>query len=418
MKREQSVPATSYRGRWVLPVDQPPIAGGIVAVCDGRIIQVGGRVGGPIEDLGDVALLPGFVNAHTHLDLSAAQRPATPGSFTDWLESVVRFRRSQAAVGPAIAAGFEQLIPSGTTWVADVVACPIDSAALYPFGLRVIAYSEVVGLRPERYGPLWEAATKRLSFGADAAEPSIRFGISPHAPYSTSPEIYRRANWLPAGVPLATHWFETPDELELLYSGGGPLGEFVKRLGALPESGGISTYPTSGHAMDALLFGPGPARWILVHGNYLSPGDIELLGSSERRQHMAGVVYCPRTHAWFRHAPHPWRRLQSAGIPVALGTDSLASNPDLSVFEEARFLAANERGADPRQLIEMLTLNGATVLGIADVAGSLSVGRPADIAVVYTPVTRHENPFESVLGPEARVIGTMVAGRWLGRLEL
>lgn len=409
----------SYRARWIDPIEGQPLEGGYLTVLDGKIVDVGEAPVGRVVDLGDVVVLPGFVNAHTHLDLSAMRGAiARPPSFPNWLEAVMACRGGISAEQKraAMAQGVDEMIRSGTTLVGDIAVGPESETFYLAGGLPATVFREVVGLRPQRYEPLWQAALERASelnqTGADRWMTTA--GITPHAPYSTAPEVYRRANeslTSEGPVRLATHWFETREELEFLRTGGGPFRDFLEKVGAFPESG--APLHSLDDAWEMLLGAPKGPQWLLAHGNYLSESDIELLASPRGRDLVRGIVYCPRTHAYFGHDDHPWQQLLQAGILVGLGTDSLASNPDLSVFDEAKFLAAKFRLSMAPTILRMLCLGGATALGRADEIGTLAPGKRADLTVVSAPTSTAENLAANLLSADSQVRGTMIGGAWL-----
>lgn len=389
------------RVRWVIPARGPIVEGGVVHVRAGTIVAI--EKGSPAEadDLGEVAILPGFVNAHTHLDLSSFEKPIPAGThLVDWLRRVVEHRRSTPPAGPeSLARGIAEIVASGATAVGDI-GNPFASSigSIDKSGLAGTAFHEVIGLRAERYEPIWREATKQA---ADSERVASAF--SPHAPYSTAIEVYRRCGGLSSARPAMTHWLESREEREFLATAQGPIREFLEGIGAWDEG----FQPTADPWSDYL----GTGRWTLVHANYLTSDEIDRLATPAWRERIC-VVYCPRTHAHFGHEKHPFRQLLAAGIPVALGTDSRASNPDLSVFDEARFLAARASDIAPATLIEMLTLHGRRAIG-AERGGDLAPGARADLTVIRPGPGAEIRA--AILDSQSDVVGQMVRGRWLKR---
>lgn len=387
----------AYRARHIVVDSQTILEDVILTIQGGRVLEVSAQSRQPCKDLGDVLVLPGFVNAHTHLDLSAVNTPIPADrGMADWLDAVVKHRRaSSEAPNRAVELGIAQSIEAGTAIVGDITTLDVTRQRLAEAGLTGVVYREVIGLKPERYEPLWQSAVHAL----DGSSPLA--GLTPHAPYSTSRDVYRRC-WKLPNVPLATHWMESPEELEFLATGRGPLREFLERLGALGESWAPVADPWSEYLSGG--------RWNLVHANYLREQDGARLRDPTWRERMAAITYCPRTHAHFGHPPHPWRELLEAGIPVALGTDSLASNPDLSVLVEARWLAARHPEVSPATFIDMLTIHGARALGLERDFGTLHPGKSATMTLF---ASNGRNPLDDVLDPAAVTVGLMVEGRWL-----
>jgi cytosine/adenosine deaminase-related metal-dependent hydrolase len=237
--------------------------------------------------------------------------------------------------------------------------------------------------------------------------PSLVGGISPHAPYSVAPQLFRDLveHARTSRVPLAVHLAETPDELELLANGSGPLVDLFSESGfwrsdAIPRG----TIPL--HylwLMDSL------PRALIIHGNYLTAEECDFLAGKPNLT----VVYCPRTHAHFRHEPHPWIELQKRGAHVALGTDSRASNPDLSLWNEVQFLRSRFPQVAPATLLELATQAGASALGLGWRVGTLTPGKAADMTLVRLAGDEQDNPYERLLDPASQPVETMRDGYWI-----
>jgi cytosine/adenosine deaminase-related metal-dependent hydrolase len=394
----------ALQARWIVPVDRPPIAGGIVSVAEGRIVAVGDNTSGrPPTDLGDVALLPGFVNAHTHLEFSLLEKPlGTPGMpFDEWIGQVVAWRRGlaerfagdpagmQALRVHAVAAGLEQSRAAGIVAVGEITmpGCPVDAYSQVD-GISVVALLELLGRDEERVQPLMDLAEAHVSAARVAG---LLPGLSPHATYSVHPQLLRQACALSAGeqIPVATHVAESRQELELLANHAGPLVELLVKLGAwIP-----SAMPRGARPLDYLETLQNSHRALVIHGNYLSSEEIEFIGA--RRDTMS-IVYCPRTHAYFGHEPYPLWKMLAASARVAVGTDSRASNPDLSVLGELREIVKDRRSVPPDKVLAMGTLAAAQALGIEADFGSIAAGKRAQFVAVPI-MERRRDPCEQVL---------------------
>jgi len=399
--------------RHVFPVEGTPIADGRVSIADGRIVRVGGADDAhPVDlDLGNVAITPGFVNAHTHLELGPIA-PATgqgPEDEIAWLGRVIASRRGSS--GAEIAGrNVDDCVAFGTTTLADTTTAGQSWDAVAGAALRGVVFAELLGLGRARGLETSGAAFDWLAtVRSDEPEAKTRPGLSPHAPYSTAGWLYHRA--AAAGLPLSTHLAEMPEEAELLRTRGGRLRRFLDDLGAWdPGWDPIGPRPADYIRRGDLR----KADWIVAHANYFEPDEFwQLRPEAAPDGQRVAVAYCPRTHARFGHAPHPYRAMLERGIIVCLGTDSLASAPDLSVLAEARFLAARDESARGDLLLTMATLFGAWALRADHVAGSLKAGKSADLAVVALPDTDDPDPYSLLLHHDGPVLATMFQGEFV-----
>jgi cytosine/adenosine deaminase-related metal-dependent hydrolase len=400
---EQGPHCFTLTGRWLFPISAPPLARGTITVQGTRIQEVepaGSRT--PDIDLGNVAILPGLVNAHTHLDLSGMRGRCPPGpDFTDWLRAVVRHRRglSPEQIEADIAAGLAESISHGTSLLGDISGLGWSARTLAAASLRSVVFYELLGLPEERGRQAFEAA--RAWLASTRSDARSRLGLSPHAPYSVGRSLLRavadRAHQ--SSLPVAMHVAESLAELELLGHRRGLFVPFLRELGVWEPRELIDSI----EAVTRCLAGSSPV--LFVHGNYFDPAmDIPTNGT---------VVYCPRTHAAFGHGPHPFRELLARGIRVALGTDSLASNPDLDVLTEARFLHERYPAVPGSILLRMATLSGAEALGWADETGSLSVGKSADLVVVPLPDEDVPDPYALLLTSSSSARAVLWCGQWV-----
>jgi cytosine/adenosine deaminase-related metal-dependent hydrolase len=389
--------------RWVFPVSGPPLAGGMVTLTGQHLVAIephGSRQ--PDEDLGDVAILPGLVNCHTHLDLSGLRGLCAPtADFTGWLRQVIAHRRGSTPeqVAADIRAGLAESLRYGTTLLGDVSGDGGSWDTLANAPLRAIVFREMLGLPEARASGAWQRLDHWLE--SRSATPTCRPGVSPHAPYSVRSSLFFAAST--RGVPVAVHLAETAAEQELLMLRRGPFVPFLRDLDVWAPEG---LAEDTDHVL-RLLSGLSPT--LLVHCNYLAPSASIPRNST--------IVYCPRTHAAFGHPPHPFAEFLARGVRVALGTDSLASNPDLSILAEVRFLHQPRPDVPADVLLRMATLSGAEALGWAAVTGSLEPGKSADLVVVPLAPGEDRDPYERLLDSEAPVQRVMCRGRWIGELE-
>jgi cytosine/adenosine deaminase-related metal-dependent hydrolase len=409
--------AQTYAARWIFPVDAPPLERGTITVRGDKIIAVephGTRT--PDVDLGNVAILPGFVNAHTHLDLSGARGLLLPSphrgrgvggegacDFTQWLRSVIAFRRSRTPeqVQADIAAGIAECLRFGTTIIGDISSGGASWDELGEATCRALVFYELIGLTQQRVEEsidAWDAWRAQAG-----AYPTCLFNLSPHAPYSTSMHLYLLAAHRSAHskLPFATHLAETCEELELIRNKSGPFVQFLESLNAWEPDAFDS------RLIDLFLrHHPG----IFAHCNYLDPATPFTADQT--------VVFCPRTHAAFGHPRHPFPQFLQRGVRVALGTDSLASNPDLDILAEARFVRRHYPEVAPATILRMLTLSGAEALGFDADAGSLTPGKSADLVILPLPDRDDADPHDLVFDSALPVLGAMFRGERSQRFTL
>jgi len=361
--------------RWIFPISSDPIEGGWVRMEDDQVVEIGhGLVPVGAEDLGDAVLLPGLVNAHTHLEFSDLASPiGDPGMpLHDWIGLVVGTRRGTTAESKnsAIEKGLIELYETGTRLVAEITTPPC-SYTHNNRGLELIPLAEVLGLDPLR-------ASERFGAAMAHNEAYKLAGLSPHAPYSTSlPTVDRCVEYaIRFDRPLAMHVAESPDERELLSIGGGPFAEALQSMGVWRDG----LFPWGDHPLEMLIGRLAKApRALMIHGNHLNDQEIEQVS-----QHKSlTVVYCPRTHSFFRHEKHPVDRMLAAGVRVALGTDSRASNPDLNLWSEVQHLLIHRPDLDPAAVLSMATISGADALGRTDL-GRIEVGARPGLGYVKT----------------------------------
>lgn len=371
-----SADTVRLRARWVFPVDRPPLENGVLEIVDGRIAAVHNRHEPRAHDLGDMALIPGLVNAHTHLEFSDLDAPLTPAApFSDWIRAIVAHRRSRTApVESIVRHGIAHSVIDGTRALGEIAT---DEASLRTLAehteLTGVVFRELLGLLPEAMDGQLDVALRHLE---STQTGNFIAGLSPHAPYSVHPELFHRLIDLARDrrAPVAMHLAETEAERELLRRSTGELVDLLRGFGVWRDG----VIPSGTRPMDYLVRLAELDRALVVHGNYLDEDELEFLAARPQLT----VVYCPRTHAFFGHDPHPWQRLIERGGSVALGTDSRASNPNLSLWEELQFLRRRHPEVDPALLLELGTLRGARAMGLEAHAGTLAEGQPARFACV------------------------------------
>jgi cytosine/adenosine deaminase-related metal-dependent hydrolase len=392
---------TVFSADWVLPVESAPIANGAVAIEDGLIAAVGAA-----DELGegtrypDSVIVPGFVNAHSHLEYAVYAGFGDGLAFEPWIMLHVerKTRLSLDQMEDIARAGAAECLRSGITTVGDASFKGATATACDELGLRAIVYLEVFGAGTEQLQTRFEANRDRI---ADSLSDRVRLGISPHSPYLASLELWEAAAAL--DLPMATHFAETAAEAEWVNH---RTGSFAPPFDVGPNS--IRLLAEHGFLTD---------RLVAAHCVHVEPAEIELLA-----EHDVTVAHCPRSNAILGCGVAPLRELRAAGIRVALGTDSPASTPSFDMFEEARsaLYAARAREESPEALsasetLELATLGGARALGLEAEVGSLAPGKRADLAVLSfesSPFVPWEDPAAAVVlgGSPDRVLLTIVDG--------
>ena len=345
-------------------------------------------------DLGDVVLVPGFVNAHAHLELGglAGRLPRERG-FVGWIRALIRARArlSRRDFEDAVRAGTERLLASGTTSIGDVDSTGTTSALAAGLGPRFVVYREVLDAwNAARTAPALERVRRALPRRALARE-----GLSPHAPYTTSDALLGRAGALAARRRLAVsvHWAETREELDWLSRGSGDMAAILPRS---PHRSGLELLACAG-----LL----NARTSLVHGNHPGRAEPERIARAK-----VTLVHCPGTHAFFQREPFPLERYRRAGVAVALGTDSLASNRTLDMRAETALFRRAFPQLSPEHVFAMATVHGARALGSAAPAGELVPGAPADFAAYRCGERSGRGALDELTGGGGTVSAVWVAG--------
>jgi cytosine/adenosine deaminase-related metal-dependent hydrolase len=392
----------------------------------------------PIVDLGDAVLIPGLVNPHTHLELTCYAGMIPPAPFWEWISRLIKLRDARSQVereSRAVEDGAWRSLRAGVTTVGDISRRNLHWRVLKTIPIRKVCFVELLSVAdyPPRNLDELRAAVEEVE-----EDELLTVGVTPHAPYTVPGEQIRGAIELAhhIGRPWCTHWSETREEIAFL---GGATAALPVPIWGLLQSRGIepprlrpielleqccaasrtnSARPAGSRAeastqpsARAATFGSqaSNSQWLrpgaLAHVNYIAGEDAARLAQAG---HV--VMYCPRAHRFFGHPPHPFRRLQAAGVTVALGTDSIASNESLSILDELRFVRSNRVDApSPEELLRMATLDAAAALGLSGQVGSITPGKSADLAAwACAPGT--QGAYEAVLAAPREALGVWVAG--------
>jgi cytosine/adenosine deaminase-related metal-dependent hydrolase len=428
------------RARIVVTMDGALIENGAVAISGSEIVDVGKfdeinrRNAGEIVDLGEQALLPGLINAHCHLDYTCLRGKIPPQkTFSDWIHAI---NEEKAKLSPkdylvSINEGLAEAKRFGTTTIANLTAFPELISQIHA-PIRTWWFAELIDVRaPERASEIVDLAIELLRSSLECVDMSAlskrrhvaalqtpRWGLAPHALFTASNNLYRHCKEVAQqkDMLLTTHLAESREEMEMFRDGSGPLYEFLKSIGRPMNDCGNQT-PLE-RFLDLTGRGGSPNRplaievnrryppWIIAHLNELTESDFELLERSKRQFH---VVHSPRSHDYFKHSQFPFERLRSLGFNICLGTDSLASNENLSLFAEMRAFQRGEPWISPNEILKMITVNPAIALHQENVIGRIRPGLCADLIAV--PCSEGDNPFEQIVSFDGSIDWIMVNGK-------
>ena len=381
---------TIFEADWICPISSPPIRNGSLVVENGKIRSVAPR---PRDGSGEAshrimfpgcAIIPGFVNAHAHLELTILRGFLEDLPFTTWIPRLTDAKYRQLNRDDMLLSarlGALEMLSAGVTCVGEVMDIGTGWHAMLEFGLQGVAYQETFGPAVSQMPEAFAALQERISsYRRDGETQTRRLGVSPHAPYTVSSKLYQTVNDYARreGLPLATHIGESAEEGLLIRHGSGPFAERLRQRGIPVVPQGCSPIAYL-HGLGLL----GPTT-LLIHAVDLEDSDFHLL-----EQERPAIAHCPKSNAKLAHGIARIAEIKNAGLPIGLGTDSVASNNVVDIFEEMRTAIFQQRSRTQRQecldaqaVFRMATLGGAECLGLADHLGSLEPGKRADFALV------------------------------------
>ncbi len=377
---------TVYAARWVLPIDAPPIKNGEVVVEDGKIAAVRARHTPAAEcrDFGEAVLLPGLVNAHSHLEYTALRGFLEDVPFFPWIRALTAAKASLSAEDWLWSArlGAMECAASGITTLGDNTDAGVTVRVLAESGQRGTVYQELFGIDDrEPIGPVIEALEAKIAAHRQYASDRVQVGVSPHALYTIRPALFAAINEYVAAnaLPTSIHIAESAAESALTERGAGPFAEMYARRGITWQTPHLT--PTA-YAGSLGALGP---NTLAIHCVHQDASDIDLLAASG-----ATVIHCPKSNAKLGAGIAPlaaW--LRTEGLRIGLGTDSAVSNNSLDLWEEMRFTLLLQRAAredaeavTAAQVLRLATLGGAEAMGLASQTGSLTPGKHADLIAV------------------------------------
>jgi len=402
---------------WLLPMDGPPIRHGAVLIGgDGRIEAVGPARSLPCPDdtdrteWPDAAILPGLVNTHTHLELTGFAGMADEDEFPDWIRRIRALKAERSADDFLVAArqGLADCHAAGVTTVADTGDSGAVIEALAEAGGSGIAYHEVFGPHPDQVTESMTGLRQRVSDLSRFVSERVRLGISPHAPYTVSAELYRAvADFAERErLPVAVHLAESAAETELVSGGAGAFAE-AWRLRGIPLPAAAGATPVAWLDRHGVL----GERTLAIHVVQAGAEDVALL-----RRSRTSVAHCPLSNQRHGHGAAPLATFLEAGLAVGVGTDSVASVGRLDLLAEAQAARALA-GLSPMEALALVTSGAARAIGMEHEVGALRPGNWGDVAVVNIGrAGTAESALESVLASTpAEVAETILGGRTVYR---
>jgi cytosine/adenosine deaminase-related metal-dependent hydrolase len=375
------------RAAWVLPIDAPCLRDGWVEIADGRILARGtGRPPARAADLGHVALLPGLVNAHTHLELSwLAGRVPPAGSMVDWIRQVVALRtagpdaQDEASIAPMRAA-VADVQATGTVLVGDISNTLASRGVLAEAGLAGVVFYELLGFNVVDAPQVVRDAWQRLDDDDAMRHDSGRVPpgqVVAHAPYSVSPALFREIARRSRGGPLSVHIAESAEEIEFLRSGTGAFRELLESIGVFTHMWSVPGCQPLDYLVDVGYLQPG---LLAVHGVHLDDDALARL-----RDAGGYLVTCPRSNAWVGAGLPRLAHAYTQRVPVAIGTDSLASASSLNLFDEMAEIRRIAPDVSAACILESATRVGAEALGFGAEYGTIEPGKTAALIAVEIP---------------------------------
>jgi len=398
------------KSRYLLKDPSTVIDDGAVLIDDGKV-KFAGRANDisnhescQIIDLGNSAIVPGFVNTHTHLDLTHLHNFIKyNGDFTDWIRQLVNAKKewTESEYLSSIRAGIKSSLESGTTTVADITRNGLALGELQKSNIRKTLFYELIDFNPDSAESTidnFKNIIRKIKH-----DDLLSIGIFPHTPYTVSEELYISCKSVSKelDICIATHISETIDEANFLTRKAGNFVSLLRDFDMLNDWKPPGLRPVN--YMNNIGFLENGC--ILVHCNYLTGEEVDHIDESN-----STIVFCPRSHKYFRHKDHPFYMLGKRNINIALGTDSLASNDSLSILDEMKYIYTQHKTSKPQDIFYMGTIAGATALRLNNKIGKLEEGYDADIAVIDVKQVAVTNIYNGIFSQDSECVLTVVSG--------
>lgn len=408
-----------YAASYLFPVSSPPREGGAIAVAEGRIVDAGSlerlrtEYSAPVREFPGCVIMPGLVNAHSHMELTHFSSwklrkgiDYSPRTYVDWVIQVIKIRRSltRSELEHSVMEGIRVSLECGTTTIGEIVS---DQNLIPLYNSTDIygrLYMEALGQEPARNASLLADIENTIISFADGR--LMKPGISPHAPHTLAPGFLQDLAGLADGhsIPCVIHLSESREEASFMHDSSGKIAEIL-----YPFAGWESYLPAPRRTTStAYLEGLGVLNPLtsVVHCVHITPDDAQIL-----KKRGVTAILCPRSNERLAVGKAPALLLKKCGIPLALGTDSLASNDSLSLWDEMRFLHREFPDVfTPAEVLEMATLGSADALHLESETGSLEKGKRADFLVVHPGRIASTVELAEVLIEDSRVAEVFLGG--------
>lgn len=369
---------------WVFPISTSPLRRHTIEFENGRIGQIR-----PMRDSDEffpnTVLMPGLVNAHTHLAYTGMRNRFDHLDFFPWIRALTEFKKllTEEEIVASTQLGINECLRAGITTVADM--CDMEPAlrTLAQSPLRGIFYWEVFGVERDMADRAWSDLQNTYPRLKDTYQTGrLQIGISPHSCYTVRPELYAQiAEWaIRDGIPISFHLSESTAEEQFIAERKGPIAEFLRSR--IPDWK-IDATSAIAHLEKTGIFSAHP---LLAHLVQAAPTDLQRL-----HRHDVGIAHCPKSNSKFGHGIAPLKDFIDMGFQVGIGTDSAASNNRLDLFEESRFALLQQRSRlqsavfSESDVLQWMTLDGAKALKLDQRIGSLDPGKEADFILVNVP---------------------------------
>lgn len=400
------------KAAFILTMDsrRPLLKDGTIAIKAGAIAGVGpneavsGRFTGSRKiEFQNAVLLPGLVNVHTHLELPPLMDFLRASSFPEWLLNLIRAKRALRPGDYRNAAikNVEAALLTGTTTVGEICTHGISPGVLRQSGMRAVVFHEIIDMGMGAGGGKWMAVAKLKRPGR-----LIKYGVSPHSPYTVCRPVLEKIKRLAEKrkMPVSMHVAESRDERRLLMGRRSGLHALYELAGWDPALAAVAASPVK--YLDGLgMLGP---HFLAVHAVAIDEEDIAVL-----RKRRVGIAHCPRSNTETKVGRMPIGKLIQSGMDIGLGTDSLASSPSLSMWDEMRHALKVHRndGITSKDILRIATIGGARALGLGKETGSISPGKKADVIAVPLPGKYTGDLYHDLLRETEYCIMSVIEGR-------